>query len=324
MVPPLKPTLDARTLFFLTLPPMMWAGNAVVGRLVVGHMPPVMANAVRWALVAALMAPWAWHVLRQHEALHRRAGYLMLIGALGVGSYNSLQYMALRTSSPLNVTLIGASMPMWMMLVGVIGFGQRATPRQLGGALLSCAGVVLVMSQGSWAHLREVRLVPGDLLMLLAALTWSIYSWLLVRKPASMQGEPAWNWAEFLWLQVLFGTLWATASAGVESAVVGHSHPWPADAQAWGTLVFGLLFIAIGPSILAYWGWGQGVRAVGPTVAAFFSNLTPVFAAVWAWALLGTAPQWYHPCALVLIGAGIVLSSSTRTARPSSTSEPAA
>lgn len=319
----MKPTLDARTLFFLTLPPLMWAGNAVVGRLVVAYMPPVMANAVRWALVAVLMAPWVWQVLRQREALRQRAGYLMLIGALGVGSYNALQYMALRTSSPLNVTLIAASMPMWMMLVGVIGFGQRVTRRQMGGALLSCSGVVLVMSQGSWAQLRAVQLVPGDLLMLLAALLWSVYSWLLVRKPGSMQGEPTWNWAEFLWLQVLFGVIWAAACAGVETAVVQHRHPWPADAHGWGTLVFGLIFIAIGPSILAYWGWGQGVRAVGPTVAAFFSNLTPVFAAVWAWALLGTAPQWYHPCALVLIAAGIVLSSA-RAARPSPTSESAA
>lgn len=304
----MKPTLDARTLFFLTLPPLMWAGNAVVGRLMVSHMPPVLTNAIRWALVAALLAPWAWRVLRQREALRRRAGYLALIGALGVGNYNALQYLALRTSSPLNVTLIGASMPMWMMLVGVLGFGQRVTPRQLGGALLSCAGVVLVMSQGRWTLLRELRLVPGDLLMLLAAVSWSLYSWLLVRKPASMRGEPAWNWLEFLWLQVLFGVVWATACAGVESVLVGQVQPWPTDVRGWGVVGLGLIFIAIGPSILAYWGWGQGVRAVGPTVAAFFSNLTPVFAAVWAWALLGTAPRWYHPCALVLIGAGIALS----------------
>ena len=275
----------------------------------VEHMPPVLTNALRWMLVAVLLAPWAWHVLRQREALSRRAWYLAIIGALGVGNYNALQYLALQTSSPLNVTLIGASMPVWMMLVGVIGFGQRVTGRQVGGAVLSCAGVVLVMSQGSWVMLREVRLVPGDLLILMATMSWSVYSWLLVRKPASMEAGPDWNWVEFLWLQVLFGVLWATACAGVESAIVGTDHAWPADAEAWSFVAAGLLFIAIGPSILAYWGWGQGVRAAGPTVAAFFSNLTPVFAAVWAWALLGTAPQWYHPCALVLIGAGIALSS---------------
>lgn len=314
----LNAALNARTLFFLTLPPLMWAGNAVVGRLMVGYMPPVLTNALRWMLVAVLLAPWAWHVLRQREALSRRAWYLAIIGALGVGNYNALQYLALQTSSPLNVTLIGASMPMWMMLVGVIGFGQRVTGRQLGGAVLSCAGVVLVMSQGSLSQLLHVRLVPGDLLMLLAALSWSVYSWLLVRKPASMNGEPGWNWVEFLWLQVLFGVLWATACAGVESAFIGADHAWPVDAHAWAVVAAGLVFIAVGPSILAYWGWGQGVRAVGPTVAAFFSNLTPVFAAVWAWALLGTSPQWYHPCALVLIGAGIALSAGRPTKAASS------
>ena len=77
----------------------------------------------------------------------------------------------------------------------------------------------------------------------------------------------------------------------------------------------GLLFIAIGPSILAYRCWGLGVQAVGPTVAGFFSNLTPVFAAVWSTLLLGQGPRWYHPLALVLIAAGIVVSSGWRPGR---------
>lgn len=303
---------DPRTLLFLTLPPMMWAGNAVVGRLMVAHLPPVLMNALRWALVAVLLAPWAWHVLRQGPALRARWPYLALIGALGVGSYNALQYLALQTSSPLNVTLIGSSMPMWMMLVGVVGFGQRVTARQVTGALLSCAGVVLVLSQGQWAVLRDVRLVPGDLLMLLAALAWSVYSWLLARPVAAMAGAPSWNWLEFLWLQVLFGLGWAVLCSGLELGAGVRPHALSAS-DAW-PMALGLVFIAVGPSILAYWGWGQGVRAVGPTVAAFFSNLTPVFAAVWAWALLGSVPQWYHPCALLLIAAGILVSSSSSKA----------
>lgn len=300
----------------LTLPPLMWAGNAVVGRLMVGHMPPVLTNAIRWALVALILAPWAWGALRDRQALRQRWPYLALIGALGVGSYNALQYLALRTSSPLNVTLIGASMPMWMMLVGVVGFGQRATARQMAGAVLSCAGVVLVMSQGRWEVLRHVQLVPGDLLMLLAALAWSVYSWLLARPPRAMGEGPSWNWAEFLWMQVLFGLVWAAACSGLELGLEAGELPWPADVLAWTTVAAGLLFIALGPSILAYWGWGQGVQAVGPTVAAFFSNLTPVFAALWAWLLLGMAPRWYHPVAFVLIAAGIAVSSSKPAARP--------
>ncbi|MFZ2648745.1 MAG: EamA family transporter, partial [Burkholderiaceae bacterium] len=78
----------------------------------------------------------------------------------------------------------------------------------------------------------------------------------------------------------------------------------------WTTGLLGaLVFIAIGPSIVAYRCWGLGVAEAGPAVAAFFSNLTPVFAALLSAALLGEAPQWYHGAAFVLIIAGIVVSS---------------
>lgn len=289
---------------------MMWAGNAVVGRMLVGAMPPVAMNALRWAIVAVLLAPLAWRVCTAPQRILARWPYLALIGMLGVGTYNALQYLALQTSSPLNVTLIGASIPVWMMLVGRFGFGQRLQPRQLTGAALSTLGVVLVLAQGQWAVLMHVKLVPGDLLMLLASLAWALYSWLLAQPPAHMRGEarPAWDWAEFLWVQVLFGLGWALACSVAESAL-GSSPPgaaaWPQDIRSW----LGMLFIAVGPSILAYRCWGLGVQAVGPNLAAFFINLTPVFAAVWSAIFLGQWPRWYHPCALLLITAGIAVSS---------------
>jgi len=303
-------SLNARTTALLVIPPMMWAGNAVVGRMLVASLPPVAMNAMRWALVALLLAPLAWRVCRAPGRSHIRARwpYLALIGMLGVGTYNALQYLALQTSSPLSVTLIGASIPVWMMLVGRIGFGQRLRGRQLLGAALSVAGVLLVLGQGDWAVIRQLRLVPGDVLMLLASLSWALYSWLLAEPPAHMRGveRPAWDWAEFLWVQVLFGLAWASGCGGVEAALSdAHASWWPQDWRTWA----GLLFIAIGPSIIAYRCWGLGVQAVGPTLAAFFINLTPVFAAAWSALFLGQWPRWYHPCALALITAGIAISS---------------
>jgi drug/metabolite transporter (DMT)-like permease len=172
--------------------------------------------------------------------------------------------------------------------------------------------------------LQQLHLVPGDLLMLLASLAWAFYSWMLARPPASMSGtqRPAWSWAEFLFLQVLFGLAWALFCSGAEWGVLAANGDQGVPAQpvrsaievfnAWSPglrLAVGLVFIAVGPSILAYRSWGLGVQAVGPTVAAFFGNLTPIFAALWSALLLGQSPRWYHPCALLLIAAGIALSS---------------
>lgn len=301
--------LTIRVALVLTLPPLLWAGNAVVGRALVGSVPPLTLNAMRWALAFLLLLPLGWRALARPGEILARWKYLVVLGGLGVGSYNALQYMAVRTSTPINVTLITASMPLWMLGVGFIFFGEQARRRQLAGAALSLAGVAFVLSHGHPATLLELRLVPGDLLMLLAAALWAGYSWMLARPPAAMLGEarPAWNWAEFLLVQVVFGGLWAAAFAGVEQAFFD-----PAPIAWTPKLLFGWAYVALGASIVAYWLWGVGVAAVGPSVGAFFINLTPLFAALLSAALLSEPPRWYHGVAFALIAAGILVTSRAR------------
>jgi drug/metabolite transporter (DMT)-like permease len=299
--------LTPRLAVLLTLPPLMWAGNAVVGRLMVGQVPPLTLNALRWALAALLLAPLAWRVWRDRAAIGRAWVYLLAIGTLGVGAFNSLQYLALVTSTPLNVTLINASMPVWMLLVGAVAYAQRPTRGQLLGALLSFAGVATVLTRGAWAALADLQFVVGDALMLLAVMGWAVYSWLLVRPPPSMRApqRPDWDWAAFLFVQMLFGLLTAGGAAIVETALVAHP---PVD---WSNpkVLAALAFVAIGPSLVAYRCWGLGVAQAGPTLAAFFVNLSPLFTALLSAALLGERPQPYHALAFALIVAGIVVSS---------------
>jgi drug/metabolite transporter (DMT)-like permease len=297
--------LTARIAFLLTLPPLMWAGNAVVGRLAVGAVPPVALNLSRWVLAFVLLYPLGRAAFKDLSVLKARWRYLSLLGLLGMGSYNALQYLALHTSTPLNVTLIAASSPIWMLAIGALFYGVQPRRQDLLGALLSLVGVVLVIARGDPGRLAEFRFVSGDLLMLGAIMSWALYSWLLAKPPATMRGDqrPDWDWAAFLLAQTSFGLVWCTASAGVEAVVadpVWHWTPWvPAM----------LLYVAIGPSLIAYRCWGLGVSTVGPAIAAFFGNLTPVFAAVMSAALLGESPQWFHLLAFGLIVAGIWVSS---------------
>jgi drug/metabolite transporter (DMT)-like permease len=298
-------TLTPRLVLMLCVPPLMWAGNAVVGRLLVGHAPPLALNALRWALALLLLLPFGWRLLRHPGEVWARRGHLALLGLVGVGSYNALQYMAVQTSTPINITLIAASLPVWMLAIGAVFHDVRPRAPQLLGAALSIAGVALVLSRGSLATLRSVSLVPGDLLMLLAIASWAIYSWMLARPPASMRPpeRPAWGWAEFLLVQVIFGLAWASLAAGAEAALQPAPVRWSAG------VVAAIAFVAIGPSIVAYYCWGKAVAQAGPATAAFFGNLTPVFAALLSAGLLGQTPQWYHAGAFVLIAAGIVVTS---------------
>jgi len=306
--------LGLRTALLMTVPPLMWAGNAVVGRLMVGHMPPLALNFARWVLAALLLAPLGWHALREWRTLAASWPYLLATGCLGVGAYNALQYMALTTTTPLNVTLIAASTPVWMLAVGAIGFDQRPTANQLAGAALSLAGVALVVSRGSWATLAAVQFVAGDGYILLAAICWALYSWLLaqppsVLRPPSSATLEAWGWAGLLLVQTLFGLLAAGAAAAGEATLSQHAAIDGRNAWVWAAL----LFVAIGPSIAAYRCWGLGVARGGPALAAFFGNLTPLFATLLSALLLGQLPHGYHVAAFLLVVGGIAV--SARTAR---------
>ena len=309
--------LTPRLALMLSMPPLLWAGNAVVGRLAIGQISPLWLNASRWALALALLLPWGWRVFAsagRRAEIRARWRHLALLGLLGVGAYNALQYMALRTSTPLNVTLIAASLPVWMLAVGALFYGERPRRAQLVGAALSLLGVAVVLARGTPAALLSVHFVPGDLMMLGAIFCWCVYSWQLARPPASMRGaaRPDWHWAEFLCLQISIGLLWATASAGLGEWI--QPRPEPVVWTPW--LVAALVFVAVGPSLVAYRLWGLGVAAAGPAVAAFFGNLTPLFAALLSAALLGEWPRPFHGLAFALIGAGILVSSRQARAQP--------
>ncbi|MFY8083520.1 MAG: DMT family transporter [Rubrivivax sp.] len=297
--------LTPRLVLVLTTPPLLWAGNAVVGRLMVGQVPPLTLNFLRWVLALALLLPLAWRALLPLARIRERWPYLLAIGTLGVGAYNSLQYLALVTSTPINVTLVASSLPVWTVLVGALFYGVRPTRREGVGAALGLAGVALVVSRGAWETLVAVRFVPGDLYVLLAVIGWAFYSWLLARPPAHMRGDqrPDWDWSGLLLIQTLFGLTGSTLFMAAEQAAGAPAIHW-----SWGVAA-ALLYVALGASLLAYRCYGLAVAQAGPALAAVFTNLTPLIAAVLSALVLGESPRPYHALAFVLIVGGIVVSS---------------
>ena len=306
--------LRPATLFFLTLPPLMWASNAIVGRLsVAGGVPlisPIALNTLRWLVTLAIVAPI---VLVGARRASRRAAdaatgtpvrpwrrgdwrVYAVFGLLSVTSYNALQYMALRTSSAINVTLIAAGGPLFVLLIGRLFFAAHARRWAWIGAGLSLVGVLVVLTGGDVERLARLRLVRGDLLMVAATVVWALYSWLLLRR------RPDVPVLTLLMLQTAWGVALSMPVVAVE---------WLA-----GDFVLRLelrtaavvLWVALGPSLLAYWCWDRGVARAGPLLPSFFANLTPLLAALMSAALLGEPPQAFHAVAFGLIVLGIVVS----------------
>ena len=298
------PQIPLSTVFYLTLATLLWAGNAIAGRVLVGSISPISLSAVRWGLAALILLPLGWKVFKPSSALWQNKGRFLVLGLLGVGSYNVLLYLALQTSTAINVTLIGASMPIWMLFIGAVFYKVRPTLLQMVGAVVSLVGVTVVLTRGEPTSLLSMEVVMGDLLIMLATILWAFYSWMISRPGESTERQ--WPWAEFLMAQVLIGFMWTMLFEGAEIAT-GHAF---IDLNYWtGALI---IFVAIGPSLIAYRCWGMGVNGAGPTVAAFFANLIPLFTALLSAAILGDPPQLFHGLAFALIVVGILVSSTAK------------
>jgi drug/metabolite transporter (DMT)-like permease len=198
-------------------------------------------------------------------------------------------------------------MPIWMLLIGAIFFNVKPRLLQLIGAIVSLFGVTIVLTRGEPASLLSMDAVMGDLLIMLATILWAFYSWMISHPGKSPERQ--WPWAEFLMAQVLIGFMWTMLFEGAEIAA-GHAfivlNYWTAGL---------IVFTAIGPSLLAYRCWGLGVSQSGPTIAAFFANLIPLFTALLSTAMLGDSPKLFHGLAFMLIVGGII-TSSMRPKRP--------
>jgi drug/metabolite transporter (DMT)-like permease len=298
------PQLNLATISYLVIATALWAGNAIVGRVLVasGAVSPITLSTVRWGLAALLLLPLGWRVFAPGSTLWQNKKRFLLLGLFGVGSYNALLYLALETSTAINVTLIGASMPIWMLFIGAVFYQTKPRLLQAVGAVVSLIGVAVVLTRGDLSTLLSMQVVLGDLFIMVATITWAVYSWMLTRPGSSNERE--WPWAQFLMAQIFAGLLWTTFFDGFEIAA-GQAY---LDLNLWTASL--ILFVAIGPSLISYRCWGLGVNGAGPTVAAFFANFIPLFTAIFSAAILGEPPQLFHGVAFALIVTGIWVSST--------------
>ena len=285
----------------LVTPAALWGGNAVVGKSVSGQIGPFTLSFLRWMLATCIVLPFSGSATRAYwPSIRLQWKTHLLIAFLGVGCYNTFQYLALQTSSPVNATLVASAIPIIVLIVGALFFKAPVRGVDILGVIASMAGVVCVLAKGQLQRLAALQFVPGDLIMLLAAFTWSFYTWVLRTKRPPL---PA---MVLLTVQMGLGSLTILPFAVLEAVLTAPAGP----IYKWDVhLAAALAYIAIGPSILAYVCWERNVQRLGSQVAAQATNLTPLFAAVFSVLFLGESIAAYHLIGAVLIFAGICITS---------------
>ena len=158
----------------------IWAGNTVITKMSAGAIFPAEIGFYRWLLAGLLFTPFMLKPVISHWPLIRPSlGKIFILGVLGMAVYQSLAYFAASLTTATNMGIILSLMPLMSLAMAIISLGQRLTAGALVGALLSFAGVLVVVSSGSLGALLQHGVNLGDAMMLIATLAYAVYSTLL-------------------------------------------------------------------------------------------------------------------------------------------------
>jgi drug/metabolite transporter (DMT)-like permease len=285
----------------LTLCALFWAGNSVVGRALHELVPPVTLAFWRWSIALLLLLPWvAGPLRRQWRAIVSNWRVMLLLSLLGVATYNTLNYTALQTTTATNSALINSVCTVLIIVVNFVLFRVHASAWQWAGVALSLAGTLVIVSRGDPAVLAGLELVRGDVLLMVLALFWALYTACLRWRPRELDA------LGFLGGTIVIGLL-----------ILAPLYIWEALNAPPVTLspgvIAGVAYAGIFPSVLAYLFWNRGVAEVGANRAGQFLHLIPVFGTALAAVFLGETLKLFHLAGAVLIFAGIYLAAPRRT-----------
>jgi drug/metabolite transporter (DMT)-like permease len=292
----------------LTLTPLFWSANWIVGRGLHHDIPPMAMTFFRWLFAIVILAPFALpHLRRDLPTLKRHWRTMLGLGAIGVGTHNALAYLGLNYTTATNGVILNSFIPVMIVAIAWIFLRERLTALQVVGVAVSLGGVLAILSQGSLAVLAAFRLNGGDLLVILSMAMWSLYTICLRWRP------PGLSMLSFLFVLAVVGDLFVLPLWLGEMALGRH--------VVWTPTAFAaLVCVATFSSVLAYIFWNRGVEEVGPQVAGLFVHLMPVFGVVLAWLFLGERLQVYHVVGIALILTGIwVTSRRGRVVAPAGT-----
>jgi drug/metabolite transporter (DMT)-like permease len=280
----------------LCITALCWAGNAIVGRLAAGHIPPVTLSFLRWSIAFLIILPFAWkHLVHDWGAIRARLGTMIVISVIGIGAFNTLQYWALEYTQALNTLLLQSAGPLFVAVWSLMLLGVRLTLAQAGGIALSLTGVLVILLHGDLTALTGIAFNKGDIIFTVAMVIFGLYSVLTLKRPP------------------IHGLSFAAFTFGCGAACLIPLLIWELSArpvmQINTTNLLSLFYVAVFPSSLAYLCYNRGVQLIGANRAAPFFHVVPLLGSVMAMVFLGERPQLFHVVGFALVLTGVFVAS---------------
>lgn len=275
---------------------ILWSFNFIVARGISKLMPPVSVSFYRWLCAAIIIIPIGYkNFYKQRILLLKEWKNIFLATLTGISLYSPLIYLAGHYSPAINLALIGTTVtPVLTFIIAAVWLKEKIPPARLAGLFICIAGIILLLSKGSWNTIIHFRFTTGDKWMLLGALLFAVYN-IIVRKKS-----PAITPLAYLFATFVLGTILLFPQFLVERS---HAEPihWTLN------LFLIMIYSGAGTSVAAFFCWNAAITRIGSAKTAVFGNTIPVLASFEAVWLLNETVSLIQVVSMVIVTAGLVL-----------------
>ena len=279
----------------LFLAALFWGGTFVAARVVAQHVAPYSASFLRFftaslfLIVIILMKEGRIPRLRRHQIIPA-----VLLGMTGVFAYNVFFFLGMQTITAGRASLITATSPVFIALLSTLFFRQRLDAKQVSGIFLCLTGATVVISRGDPLSIFTGSVGWGEIYVLCCVASWVAYS--LIGKVIMKDFSPL---AAVTYSCLIGGAaLLIPACMKDLPGLIGSLYP-----EDW----IGIVYLGFFGTVLGFFWYYEGIRAIGPSRASVFINFVPVSGVFFGWLILDEIVNLSLLVGAVLVMAGVYL-----------------
>ncbi len=284
------------TYLLMALTTAFWGGSFVAGKIALREFPPMTLTFFRFLIATAIILPYMWFKDDTRVPERRDLPLLFGLGILGVSAYFSFQFTSLLYTSAANSSTINALNPLTSSVIAVYLADERLSVKKVALIFVALSGVILTVTGGDINVLLNLEFNKGDLIMLLAMFSFSIYG--IYSKRATRKYSPLLVTTYIF----LFGLIQITPLMLMENAL---GDVLSFSSEAWASIVF----MAICSSVLGYLIQQVTIKKLGVNKTSLFINLVPLFAILFAYLILGDPVTIVNIVSAAIIITAVILNS---------------
>lgn len=289
---------NGKIYFLMVIAALVWSGAFIAGKFAVPYVPAFTLTFLRFLIASIVLYPVMKLYNRSHPEDNFRLTkkYIPLFlfnGIVGMAGYHVLFFTALKYTTAINSSIIGAMNPIVTTIIAAIFIRQKTPPMQIAGILLSFIGVVLTITGGNLSILASFDFNRGDMFMAAAVICWASYAVMSRVKGADVPP-----------LALTFYSFVFCTIALVPFVI--WEHPWALE-KIPASAILSIVFMAVFSSVIGYMLQQIAIKKIGASKSSIFVNLVPVFSIILSVTILGEELMPVKIFTSLLIIAGVCI-----------------